>query len=265
MEELEASRRTNEARMDGLRRGIDGVQDASRRTTQTMMDELEASRRANEARMDELDASRRAELRGVERGFSPAYIRRNASQRRRAFPTGFDGLGDRERSLSPEVAAWDTLLSSIAPDPQAPSAGSSFASSAAAAASSGPVSAGTSMTSHDAVSANDSGDANYDICEASDPPTGDEDDDEDSELRGVNHTARRLNRTYADAMLVDEVARYTRRSAEADRNPWDGEGEGIHGLQQIIAGLSERDDVPDEWWASAGVSRNMRRDRRPSM
>jgi len=37
-----------------------------------------------------------------------------------------DGLGDRDRSLSPEM--WDTLLSTLTPDPQPPSAGSSFAS-----------------------------------------------------------------------------------------------------------------------------------------
>ncbi|PFH59037.1 hypothetical protein XA68_12896 [Ophiocordyceps unilateralis] len=39
---------------------------------------------------------------------------------------GLDGLGDRNRSLSPEV--WDTLLSTLTPDPQPPSAGSSFSS-----------------------------------------------------------------------------------------------------------------------------------------
>ncbi|KAG5917147.1 hypothetical protein E4U53_004232 [Claviceps sorghi] len=42
---------------------------------------------------------------------------------------GVDGLGDRDRSLSPEV--WDTLLSTLTPDPQPPSAGSSFVSVAA--------------------------------------------------------------------------------------------------------------------------------------
>lgn len=39
-----------------------------------------------------------------------------------------DGLGDRERSLSPEV--WDTLLTTLTPDPQPPSANTSFASAA---------------------------------------------------------------------------------------------------------------------------------------
>lgn len=40
-----------------------------------------------------------------------------------------DGLGDRERSLSPDTnGTWDTLLTTLTPDPQPPSAGSSFAS-----------------------------------------------------------------------------------------------------------------------------------------
>ncbi|EFX01354.1 hypothetical protein CMQ_6296 [Grosmannia clavigera kw1407] len=43
-----------------------------------------------------------------------------------------DGLGDRSRSLSPEGdGAWDTLLTTLTPDPQPPSLGSSFASTTA--------------------------------------------------------------------------------------------------------------------------------------
>lgn len=172
--------------------------------------------------------------------------------------TRMDGLGDRERS--PEVAAWDTLLSSITPDPQAPSAGSSFASSAAAAASSGPASVGTSMTSHEAVSVHGPGDSAYDVCEASDAHSGDEDEDEDAdmlELRELDRPLRNSSRSISNALLAEQVARYN-HSTDTERNPW--EGEGINGLQQIIAGLSERDDVPDSWWEMAGVSRNPRRD-----
>ncbi|MBE3043443.1 hypothetical protein IMZ48_12905 [Candidatus Bathyarchaeota archaeon] len=50
----------------------------------------------------------------------------------RAAPA--DGLGDRERSLSPDTNGWDTLLTTLAPDPQPPSAGSSFASATASTA-----------------------------------------------------------------------------------------------------------------------------------
>lgn len=53
----------------------------------------------------------------------------------RAAP--LDGLGDRERSLSPDAnGTWDTLLTTLTPDPQPPSAGSSFASATASTATS---------------------------------------------------------------------------------------------------------------------------------
>ncbi|KAL2757959.1 hypothetical protein ACRALDRAFT_1061220 [Sodiomyces alcalophilus JCM 7366] len=48
--------------------------------------------------------------------------------------TGLDGLGDRTRSLSPEV--WDTLLTTLTPDPQPPSVESSFTSATASASAS---------------------------------------------------------------------------------------------------------------------------------
>ncbi|CAK7201328.1 hypothetical protein SEUCBS139899_004032 [Sporothrix eucalyptigena] len=44
-----------------------------------------------------------------------------------------DGLGDRRRSLSPVGdEAWDTLLTTLTPDPQPPSVGTSFASTSSA-------------------------------------------------------------------------------------------------------------------------------------
>lgn len=45
--------------------------------------------------------------------------------------TTFDGLGDRERSISPQDDHWETMLSTVAPDPLPPTAESSFASTAA--------------------------------------------------------------------------------------------------------------------------------------
>ncbi|KAF2872582.1 hypothetical protein BDV95DRAFT_390152 [Massariosphaeria phaeospora] len=47
--------------------------------------------------------------------------------------TTLDGLGDRDRSLSPIDDHWDTMLSTVAPDPLAPTADSSFTSAAASA------------------------------------------------------------------------------------------------------------------------------------
>lgn len=169
---------------------------------------------------------------------------------------GLGGLGDRERSLSPETTTWDTLLSSIPIDPQAPSAGSSFASSAAAVASSGPASAGTSQTSIDAAPAHGTGNA-ADVCEASDSPSGDEDEDQDMLVpRDSSRRTRATDRPYTDyfgmARAPDLLARFN-QSTDTDRYPWEG-------LQQVIASLTERDDIPESWWASAGLSRNTPRE-----
>lgn len=149
-----------------------------------------------------------------------------------------NGLGDRDRSLSPE---WDTLLGSITPDPQPPSVGSSFASasawaSAAATSSLGPESANTPMTS---------------LGLSEDSPTlGDcisesEDEEDMYELQDPSRATRseRFWRTYADVVT-----------------PQAGD---LGGMQRIISGLASREDIPDDWWAGAGLSRvgaGLRRD-----
>ncbi|KAF1814396.1 hypothetical protein P152DRAFT_447763 [Eremomyces bilateralis CBS 781.70] len=48
-----------------------------------------------------------------------------------------DGLGDRERSLPPDEDSWETMLTTITPDPHPPSAGSSFTTAVATASFSG--------------------------------------------------------------------------------------------------------------------------------
>ena len=48
-----------------------------------------------------------------------------------SFPSNLDGLGDRERSFSPDN--WDTMLTTIAPDDHLPTADSSFTSAVASA------------------------------------------------------------------------------------------------------------------------------------
>ncbi|PVH84353.1 hypothetical protein DL98DRAFT_651587 [Cadophora sp. DSE1049] len=165
-----------------------------------------------------------------------------------------DGLGDRDRSMSPEGgAAWDTLLTSITPDPQPPSAGSSFASTSAAAAAasssgSGPssgsasASASTLMTSPDRVGDHE--------CDVSDSGSNTEDEEEDIyELQEFNGSRRgdRFWRTYADVV--------TARADRAARQDTD-----LGGMHRIISRLARRDEIPDNWWTSAGLSRNLRRE-----
>lgn len=156
-----------------------------------------------------------------------------------------DGLGDRDRSLSPENgAAWDTLLTSITPDPQPPSASSSFAStsasasaSAAAAASSnsGHLSAHTSMTSLHAM-------VDSPTLRDCDVPDSDSDNEDDMyEIRDNDHWWR----SYADVVNAgNQVDTVAVRDTEH-----------LGGMQRIISRLAEREDIPDEWWAGAGLRR----------
>ncbi|KAL1624443.1 hypothetical protein SLS54_003784 [Diplodia seriata] len=72
---------------------------------------------------------RRMGRRQVTNGLLPAsYLRQSWSP-----PGAIDGLGDRERSLSPPADPWETMLTTITPDTQLPSADSSFTSAAASA------------------------------------------------------------------------------------------------------------------------------------
>ncbi|KAH7356630.1 hypothetical protein BKA65DRAFT_534440 [Rhexocercosporidium sp. MPI-PUGE-AT-0058] len=167
-----------------------------------------------------------------------------------------DGLGDRDRSLSPDGgAAWETLLTSITPDPQPPSAGSSFASTSAAAAAassssgsgqssaSASASASTSMTSLDRNGEHE--------CDVSDSGSNTEDEEEDiyelQEISGSRGRGDRFWRTYADVV--------TARADRAARQDGD-----LGGMHRIISRLARRDEIPQSWWASAGLSRNLRQE-----
>ncbi|TVY13706.1 hypothetical protein LARI1_G007462 [Lachnellula arida] len=183
-----------------------------------------------------------------------AINRSSMNQRRVARQAALlDGLGDRDRSLSPEGptgAAWDTLLSSIPPDPQPPSAGSSFASapSAIAAASSSsdsaPASASTSMTS---MGPSEETPAVHD-CDMSDSGSTSDEEDEDLLAEFGRNRAARAWRSYAD--VVTARADQARAVEEPD----------LDSMHLIISRLAHSDDIPDEFWVSAGLSRNLRRE-----
>ncbi|ROV92759.1 hypothetical protein VMCG_09072 [Cytospora schulzeri] len=124
-----------------------------------------------------------------------------------------DGLGDRDRSLSPEGdGVWDTLLSSITPDPQPPSVGTSFASTPAPASA-----AGTSQSTASANSANssrtslaDGPDGGYtprevgfaEVCESG-GDNSDTEGDEDDEAR--DNTLRRFGQSMKFALAKGDT------------------------------------------------------------
>lgn len=232
---------------------------------------------------------------------------------------GLDGLGDRERSLSPE--GWDTLLTTLTPDPQPPSANASFAS-----AGQGQASQATAVSSATTVSTTTDGPIGI----ATDGPCDWDNSDNDSPdyehpdfanirrhreqqrlrrsrvpdfnaeaptdrdlgfgLRVVGGDSNRpqtalrrggsdvtrpntdVNVSFADAegrrdgwisrVLIGvagepgpdtsqpDPAPTANTSGRSDESEWTG-------MQQIIHSLARRQDIPDEWWAEAGLSRTI--------
>lgn len=190
-----------------------------------------------------------------------------------------NGLGDRNRSVSPE--GWDTLFTTLTPDPQPPSASSSFVSTVAS------QSAGAS--SHTSFS--EQRRANESVPE---PPCDTVSDNSDEEgmtpraplrasnpvrfnvpeyeldgptmLRAVPGGIRPDSYVRPDGPDDFWIAQLTTMAApvRSDRSPRNSEGsaisgnnEGMGGWQRIVRSLADREDIPDEWWAEAGLSRNL--------
>lgn len=163
----------------------------------------------------------------------------------------FDGLGDRNRSLSPEGdGVWDTLLSSITPDPQPPSVGTSFASTSAA-TSQPSTASGANSANSSRTSLADGPDGSYsaemigfaEACESG-GDNSDTEGDEDEEAR--ENILRRFGRSHGDM-------------AERDDEDMEVFG-GVESMQRIVRNLARREDIPDEWWAEAGLSRRLGRE-----
>ncbi|KAJ4306274.1 hypothetical protein N0V88_001072 [Collariella sp. IMI 366227] len=156
--------------------------------------------------------------------------------------THLDGLGDRNRSLSPEGDhVWDTLFTTLTPDPQPPSVGSSFASASASAVASQSTAAASSRTS---LTAPDTTEEPFGVCEESGCDNSDT-EGEDDELFMPRF------------MPSDYRSLFTQTSANDDPLEFLG---GIGGMQRLVRNLAGREDIPDEWWAEVGLSRTVSRE-----
>jgi hypothetical protein len=155
-----------------------------------------------------------------------------------------DGLGDRERSLSPsdENSQWETFYGSIRPDPVAPTAESSFASAAASASFSNSHPSSRAGSSHTSASSSQthltvpsrrhspaSNDQFMRACESSDDDTAsDTEADEDDAAPTAEAIRRRYNpitlrRRSRPSYFSDEpphrdTERYSRRVMERTRD-----------------------------------------------
>ncbi|CAH0018010.1 unnamed protein product [Clonostachys rhizophaga] len=90
------------------------------------MERMRSRRRSRSPQVERTSALGRLTRRA---GITLPSARELAASTRRRPTDDVNGLGDRNRSISPE--GWDTLLSTLTPDPQPPSANSSFVSNAA--------------------------------------------------------------------------------------------------------------------------------------
>ena len=162
-----------------------------------------------------------------------------------------DGLGDRNRSLSPEGDnIWDTMLTTLTPDPHPPSIGSSFVStagsaSAAASQSAATRSSATSFAGPDTIEES----ALEQPCESGCETSDTEEETAQNVLSSLG--LRNGQPTYAD------VVSSTRSSSFDDTLDSIGD---VRGMQRIVRTLANRDDIPDEWWAQVGLSRTLSRE-----
>lgn len=177
-----------------------------------------------------------------------------------SLPPPVDGLGDRRRSFSPDDDTWETLLTTIAPDERLPSAHSSFTSATASASSLSSNSASSSATILTAPSSSsaESFDVYPTICDNSDSEESGAGDEQYSRLQASRRDDQRPrsigrspstshNRIRGAASQIDNRLIRVRR-----------EGDGADELRQIHAILNRlprREDVPEEWWAAAGLPR----------
>ncbi|KAJ5176340.1 uncharacterized protein N7482_002217 [Penicillium canariense] len=178
-----------------------------------------------------------------------------------------DGLGDRQRSLSPdaerETDAWETLLSTITPDANFPSTDSSFSSNPTSAASRNGTSRNVGAYSQTLASSLGPSRA---VHLALDPypdtlhPCDFSSDDEDTPVSyhrivgssGIPLSLRRspgVHSTMSSHPPIPTISFSFSDSGDSD----------LQQMQAILDRLARREDIPDDWWAGAGLSRTIGR------
>ncbi|KAH8428804.1 uncharacterized protein LDX57_006483 [Aspergillus melleus] len=190
-----------------------------------------------------------------------------------------DGLGDRERSMSPDDDhandAWETLLTTITPDTTLPSASSSFTSASAAGTNASRN--GTSRSSTTFGTLPSSLDSNpgtvqmvldpypeflnpCDYSSSSDPEL------ESDEEVNQNSLFRRYRRRMRQIDMMRRSHNIQQQSTMGNHPPIPtislafpdtSADPDLHQMQAILDRLARREDIPDDWWAAAGLSRTI--------
>lgn len=210
----------------------------------------------------------------------------------RSPTTTVDGLGDRERSISP-IDEWDTMHATVAPDPLAPSVDSSFTSAAASASfsnshpssragSSNSNSAASSRTHLTVPSRQDTPPVPDELlgraCDTSEDESGSDTEADDIEVRPHLSYRRRNRRMTADGppsrdhrAVSRDASAYVRsvyRSQSGFQSPeqplseqldssaeFQALDQELQGARAVLQRLAQREDIPEHFWASMGLAR----------
>ena len=166
--------------------------------------------------------------------------------------SNMDGLGDRERSFSPDDDQWETMLTTIQPDERVPSTHSSFTSATASASSLSSNSASSSGTLITAPST--STDAEF--CPAEFDDSEDETIDTlDSQLAQAESQARRIQ------ALSDRISRQPDFGEHdfARQRRWVEREDELHQMEANLRRLERQ--ISEERPVAAGRRRYGRRER----
>lgn len=194
---------------------------------------------------------------------------RNENARRDATRTPIDGLGDRQRSLSPEADretdVWETLLSTIAPDTNLPSTDTSFSSTSASAsdalrnsiAATRPSAGASSLPPVHITPVHMSLEPYPDHLNPCDFSSDDEDNSANyhqymgSQSIPSHRRSPGLHSTMSNHPPLPTISLSFGSLESGDTD--------LQQMQAILDRLARREDIPDDWWAGAGLSRNMGR------
>ncbi|KAA8649167.1 hypothetical protein EYZ11_009841 [Aspergillus tanneri] len=188
-----------------------------------------------------------------------------------------DGLGDRQRSVSPDDHAndaWETLLTTITPDTNLPSANSSFTSASASGTDasmngtsrSSATSFGTHPSSLDSTSATvqmvlEPYPEFLNPCDYPSSTDSELDSDEEASQNSLFRNYRRRVRQM-DMLRRSQNTQSTTSSHPPIPTislsfPDTSADPDLHQMQAILDRLARREDIPDDWWAAAGLARTI--------
>ncbi|RAH84117.1 hypothetical protein BO86DRAFT_446557 [Aspergillus japonicus CBS 114.51] len=205
-----------------------------------------------------------------------------------------DGLGDRQRSLSPDDDhandAWETLLTTITPDTNLPSADSSFNSASApgtnvpvngamrsAAAGMRPVSNSTYSGPGAMEIVLDPYPEYLNPCDFPPSATESESDSESETSNSLFRRYRAVRQLESLRRAVDFQGAMIRSQGTARRAPEvqstmssqppiptvsfafsdSSSDQDLHQVRAVLDRLTNRQDLPDDFWASVGLSRTL--------